>query len=483
MKCALVWFRRDLRVHDNQPLLSASASGLPVVGLYCLDPREYGVTGFGYPKTGAHRARFILESVAELRDNLNKLGIPLLVRLGKPEEVIPELNQSGLDLVEVHAHDELGTEESYVQQQVKDSLGEAELYTYFGHSLVHPEDLPFPLEELPKLYTPFKQRILKSQERCIRSMLPLPERQSVSLAVEEGDLPELAALGLADDELPPQPVFTGGSSAGRKRLTYYFHEQDNISRYSETRNGMLEPDASSKLSPYLALGCLSPRFVYWSLKEAEAARSVNESTQGFLDELLWREYFIYVHRKHGSRIFAAGGLDGKRLEWSSDPALLQAWTEGETGYPLVDANMRELRQTGWMSNRGRQNTASFLAKNLGIDWRAGAQWFESQLLDYDVSVNYGNWCYNAAVGNDTRPYRIFNVSKQGRDYDPAGDYAKHWLPELAAVPGEQVYDVPEWTWFEQQEFGLELGKDYPFPIVEWMPSVEAFRSRLKQAKG
>ncbi|NMO95065.1 DASH family cryptochrome [Paenibacillus lemnae] len=483
MECSLVWFRKDLRVHDHEPLLRASASGRPVAGLYCFDPRDYGVTSFGFPKTGAHRARFLIESVKELRDNLHKLGMKLIVRMGRPEQVIEELAASGnLDIQEVYYHDELGSEEEETVKLVKSQHPGLAFHGFDGHSLVHPEDLPFPLEDLPKLYTPFQKIILRSQEQCVRPLLPLPKRQEAVIAAEEGDIPNLDQLGLDSSMLPSDPVFRGGSSEGRKRLKHYFYDHQHVSRYGETRNGLLEYDDSSKLSPYLALGCLSPRVVYWGLKDYEQSIAMNESTQGFMAELLWREYFIYVHRKYGDRIFFAGGLDDKKLPLSRDEKRIRAWCSGETGYPFVDANMRELQQSGWMSNRGRQNTASFLAKNLGVDWRAGAEWFESSLLDYDVSVNYGNWCYNSAVGNDTRPYRIFNVTKQGNDYDPQGAYARKWLPELQAIPSERIYEVPEFTLFDQLEYGVTLGEDYPHPIVEWMASVTAFRARLKAEK-
>ncbi|WP_422659928.1 DASH family cryptochrome [Paenibacillus sp. EC2-1] len=481
MKCSLVWFRRDLRVHDHGPLLSAAASGFPVVGVYCFDPREYGMNEFGFSKTGIHRAQFLLESVAELRRNMNKLGFKLIVRMGKPEVILSQLI-SNLEIQEIHYHIELGSEETTVEQFVRSMNTGCTFHGYYGHSLIHPEDLPFTVERLPDLYTPFQKQILQSEPGYIRKLLPLPMKGSSFVDVEEGRIPTEAELGLS--AIPTNKslasgisLIRGGSAEGRKRLRYYFYEGNFLQQYQDTRNGLLQRDDSSKLSPYLALGCLSPRYVYWSLMDYEAERGVHSSTKMFKSELLWRDFFWYVHMKYGNRIFAQSRLSGTSFQGTTDSNLIQAWMNGETGYPIVDANMRELRATGWMSNRGRQITSSFLAKNLGIDWRVGAAWFESCLLDYDVSVNYGNWCYTSGVGNDSMPYRLFNVTKQGKEYDSNGRYAKHWLPELKSVPSERIYDVPTFSLFEQLEYGLMLGEHYPYPIIDWSESVQRYRQR------
>lgn len=243
--------------------------------------------------------------------------------------------------------------------------------------------------------------------------------------------------------------------------------------YKDTRNGMLGTDYSSKFSPWLSLGCLSPRYIYKQVLQYEDQRVRNDSTYWLIFELLWRDYFRFICAKHGNKIFYPSGLQGISIPWKQDWQRFDLWREGKTGYPLVDANMRELAVTGFMSNRGRQNVASFLTKNLGVDWRMGAEWFESRLIDYDVCSNWGNWNYGAGVGNDARGFRFFNISKQAKDYDPQGDYVKHWLSELANLPANKVHEPWKLTIDEQKQYGVILGVDYPQPIVDLFKSAEA----------
>ncbi|MFD0959274.1 DASH family cryptochrome [Paenibacillus chungangensis] len=477
-KCAIVWFRNDLRVHDHEPLAQAAASGLPVVGLYCFDPRQYGKTAYGFPKTGRHRARFIRESVAVLRTNLNKLGIPLLVRQGRPEEVLTDISAS-VAISELHYHHEWGSEEREAVRFIHASHPFIRIHVYYGHNLIHPEDLPIPVKDMPVVYSMFRRRVEGAMP--VRTMIgiPAPATNHPGFELEEGELPSDNSLGITAEAC--EPAFRGGSHEGRQRLRHYFFDTGRLRVYKDTRNGLLHRDDTSKLSPYLAHGCLSPRYVYEQVKAAEAEWSGNDSTRLLVAELLWRDYFWLLHGKLGNRIFSERGLTDYGIPWSRDERLVDAWLNGRTGYPLVDACMTELRRTGFLSNRGRQNVASFLTKNLGVDWRIGAEWFESCLIDYDVSLNYGNWCYCSGVGTDHMPYRVFNVMKQGREYDPYGQYAKRWLPMLRDVPAEQVYEVHELTLIEQAACGIELGTDYPYPIVDLSASARDYKDRLHKA--
>jgi deoxyribodipyrimidine photo-lyase len=181
------------------------------------------------------------------------------------------------------------------------------------------------------------------------------------------------------------------------------------------------------------------------------------------------------------RIFKRSGLQGIDLNWQQDWPRFDLWRSGQTGFPLVDANMRELAATGFMSNRGRQNVGSFLTKNLGIDWQMGAEWFESLLIDYDVCSNWGNWNYTAGVGNDARGFRFFNIIKQAQTYDRSGSYVKHWLPELAPIPGLKVHEPWQLTADEQRQFGVKLGVDYPRPVVDLFKSARANELIYNQA--
>ncbi|MFB6276194.1 MAG: DASH family cryptochrome, partial [Halothece sp.] len=274
-------------------------------------------------------------------------------------------------------------------------------------------------------------------------------------------------------------TFRGGETAGIERLSEYIWEEDCLKVYKQTRNGMLGANYSSKFSPWLAKGCLSPRYIYEEVQAYEQARVKNDSTYWLIFELMWRDYFRFVCLKYGNAVFYQTGLQGVNIPWKQDWEQFQLWQEGKTGYPLVDANMREIAATGFMSNRGRQNVASFLTKNLGIDWRMGAEWFESLLIDYDVCSNWGNWNYTAGVGNDAREFRYFNIPKQSKTYDPNGNYLRHWLPELRNLPGDLIHEPWKLSQGKQREYGVILGRDYPRPMVDFMKSIKTNQSLMK----
>ncbi|MFM1843080.1 MAG: Cryptochrome, partial [Cyanobacteriota bacterium] len=202
-------------------------------------------------------------------------------------------------------------------------------------------------------------------------------------------------------------------------------------------------------------------------------------TYWLIFELLWRDFFRFVAQKYGDRLFYRSGLRGISLPWQWDVDLFQRWQTGQTGYPLVDANLRELALTGFMSNRGRQNVASFLCKNLGLDWRSGAAWFESCLIDYDGCSNWGNWNYTAGIGNDAREFRYFNIMKQAQQYDPQGDYVRLWIPELAPLPPDKIHQPWHLNQGEQQRFGVRLGQDYPRPCVDFWQSIKVNERRFR----
>ena len=211
-------------------------------------------------------------------------------------------------------------------------------------------------------------------------------------------------------------------------MDHYFWETKKLSQYKETRNGLIGADYSSKFSAWLAQGCISVRSIYAEVEQYENEIEQNQSTYWLKFELLWRDFFLYTAMRYGNKIFLPGGIKDKDKDWAYQPKKVQQWIEGETGDRFVDANMKELKQTGFMSNRGRQNVASYLVHRLKQDWRVGAAWFESMLIDYDVNSNYGNWIYAAGVGNDPRD-RVFNTQKQAERYDEDGAYREMWNKE------------------------------------------------------
>lgn len=471
----LIWYRNDLRLHDHEPLHEACKQKAQIIPVYCFDPRQFRQTSFGFPKTGAFRAQFLLESVSNLRQSFRSLNSDLIVRLGKPEDVIPSLVEQ-LGLTAVYYHAEVTAEELAVETALQAALKRlnTSLKRFWGHTLYHPDDLPFDLKQIPELFTTFRKQVEKHS--IVNSPLPAPHSLSaLPDSAEVGDLPMLKDLGLELPTYDRRAVlrFTGGEESALSRLEYYFWKNDRLRTYKETRNGMLGEEYSSKFSPWLALGCLSPRYIYDQVQKYENDRVRNDSTYWLIFELLWRDYFRFICAKHGNKVFLASGMQGIPIPWKQDWERFELWRQGKTGFPLVDANMRELAATGFMSNRGRQNVASFLTKNLGIDWRMGAEWFESLLIDYDVCSNWGNWNYTAGVGNDTRGFRFFNILKQSKDYDPQGEYVKHWLPELAKLPASKVHEPWKLLAVEQQRFEVRLGVDYPNPVVDLFKSAEA----------
>lgn len=476
----VVWFRRDLRVHDHDRLSKAARSGEPVFPLYVFDHGDHEHAEFGrtrardFPRVGPFRARFLLESVAQLRDSLRALGSDLIVRIGDPATIVPQLADE-LRARTVSFEELPGTEEAALEGQTRSSL-EASGVTpesSWTHTLTSLRDLPFDVRDTPEVFTQFRKRVEK--ETTPLPALDPPRSLPGLPAVDVGHLPSLNQLGVDAFEPDSRAVlaFRGGESAGLERLEEYFWKLDRLKTYKDTRNGLVGANYSSKLSPWLALGCVSARRVESEVLRYESERVANRSTYWMVFELRWRDYFQFIVRKHGRRVFRPSGLQGIPVPWRHDETAFEAWRTGNTGIPLVDASMRELRLTGSQSNRGRQIVGSFLTKNLGIDWRWGAEWFESQLIDHDVASNYGNWNYTAGIGNDARGFRYFNVETQAAKYDPRGEHALRWLPELEAPFGEQVHEIA--THDERADSA------YPERVVDLDESVRVHRDAWERA--
>ncbi|MGB5632402.1 MAG: DASH family cryptochrome [Waterburya sp.] len=470
----LIWYRNDLRVHDLLALDEAIQQEAEIIPVYCFDDRTFAKTSFGFRKMGNYRAQFLIESVADLRSSLEKLGSNLVVRRGLPEIIIPAIAEQ-LKVDRVCYSKEVTAEEKQVENQLNQALlaKKIQVNTYWSATLYSPENLPFSIDQIPELYTNFRKQVEQKSE--INQSIPTPNKLPPLPDIEIGQIPTLADFNLSTPEFDDRRVlrFKGGETKAIKRLQDYFWQQDCLRDYKQTRNGMLGANYSSKFSVWLALGCISPRYIHDQIIKYEVERVKNDSTYWLIFELIWRDFFRFIVAKHGNQVFKIGGMQGVVIPWKEDWKRFDLWREGQTGYPLIDANMRELATTGFMSNRGRQNVASFLTKNLGIDWRMGAEWFESLLIDYDVCSNWGNWNYTAGVGNDARGFRYFNITKQTKDYDPQGDYIKHWLPELASLPGEKVREPWKLSQNEQKRYGVRIGVDYPRPVVDFFKSVKA----------
>lgn len=467
----IVWFRQDLRLHDNEALTDALKNGEEVIPIYVFDERVFtGKTRFGFPKTGKYRANFIIESVNDLRQRLRALGSELYVRVGKPEEEIFSIAREARTSW-VFCNRERTEEEIEVQDALERklwSIGQEVRYSR-GKMLYYTADLPFPVTHTPDIFTHFRKEVERFVP--IREVLPTPtseDFQPLTINLPTGDIPSLENFGQESFESDPRMVipFKGGESEGLKRLQYYLWETDLIANYKKTRNGLNGGDYSSKFAPWLSQGCLSPKMVYSEIKKYERERTQNDSTYWLIFELLWRDFFRLMGKKYGNKIFQKLGTRGAiNHPAKNDYQLLQVWIEGRTGVPFIDANMKELAHTGFMSNRGRQNVASFLVKDLSVNWQMGADYFESMLLDYDPCSNYGNWNYIAGVGSDPRENRYFNILAQAKKYDPKGVYVKRWLPELSNLPADIIHRPDVISSQQELTYNFHLGEDYPKSMV------------------
>ncbi|GAA5982277.1 hypothetical protein JCM11641_006247 [Rhodosporidiobolus odoratus] len=550
----LTLHRNDLRIHDNallhHPHASPESEGVThVLPLYVFDERfielgqlpDYQRQGpeartrlCGFWRTSAFRARFLCEGVYDLQKNLQHRGSDLLIRFGKMDEVCAQiakaLKDNGDEVREVLLQEEFYSEEKAIERKLRKKLAEfgVPLRTFDQVPLIHPDDLPFPVANLPDVFTPFRKRV-EQLPHLGRAPLHVPERfkpfppppatspypgyGSASLPSQnclEWVLPhllkpledtfQLQALDSGKSAFP----FKGGESSALQRVEWYFRgaaaeaeakgEEPPVQRYKETRNGLLGHAYSTKLSPFLCLGMISPREVIAAIDDFEKQFGHHQSAYWLRFELLWREYFLFISRKYGTTLFTLGGFEALTDPKQAAPKLRPGWwntwdrsapraesvekeqaaikwMRGETGVPFIDANIAELRGSGFMSNRGRQNVASFLTKDLQIDWRIGAEFFESHLIDFEPSSNWGNWQYVAGVGNDPRASRQFNPVKQGNEYDPYGHYIRTWLPSLTEVPNPKIH-CP-WT-LPLEDFNRFIAPGtYPtHPVIEqpgWKP--------------
>ncbi|RKN78394.1 DASH family cryptochrome [Ulvibacterium marinum] len=425
----LVWFRNDLRVRDNISLAKA-CSGNQVLGIYCFDPVLFRIGDYGFKKTERFRARFLIETIIQLKDNLKKLNIPLFVYVDNPEKRIPKFIGEH-DVHTVFLQKEWTQEENETRDavvaKVSSSVNFEESYDQF---LFHPDDIPYvSFQQIPRVFTKFRKKC-ETYTR-VRPVLESPKaKPSTNLIENNTVVPSLRDLGLSNlsNDTRTAFPFQGGETNAQKRVQDYFWETQKLAFYKKTRNGLVGQGYSSKLSPWLANGSISARTIYWEVKEFERTVKKNQDTYWLVFELIWRDFFKYVSLKHGNQIFRIEGILNKKYDWKTSKKITEQWISGQTEDPFINANMREIARTGWMSNRGRQNVASFWSRVLEQDWRIGAAYFESMLLDYDVHSNWGNWMYNSGVGNDPRN-RIFNSKRQAERYDPNGKFQALWLQE------------------------------------------------------
>jgi deoxyribodipyrimidine photo-lyase len=436
----LFWFRNDLRLHDqralSQAMTHAQQHAQPLLLVYVHEPVQDEPTAWGFARMGSHRRRFLADTLQELHTALQARGQHLVLLHGAVNDVLPRCaHQVNADTVFC---EDIAAPEEQAQVQGLTDAG-LKVQTLWQSSLIELTALPFDVADMPQVFTSFRQRI---EAAGLRPLPPLaaPTRLPARPAVELHQLPGWVASaaellqvpkGLAAHDRSNFPYTAAHCQGGESRALAHLHHYLTPpwpDRYKQTRNALQGEHTSSHWSPWLATGALSARTIWAALHAYEQQHGANDGTYWLWFELLWRDNFRFLHLQHGRQLYAARGLSSlpRPSHFSKE---FQRWRSGHTGEPMVDAGMRELAHTGFTSNRMRQIVASYLVHDLACDWRAGAAWFESQLVDFDVYSNQGNWLYISGRGTDPRQGRRFNPVKQTQDHDPQGRYQKVWLSQ------------------------------------------------------
>lgn len=453
MKSAVWWIRRDLRLADNQALASALAQADSVIPVFVLDPALLRLR-----RTGANRLAFLLSGLRRLDSDLRARASCLIVRQGNPRQELTRL------LAETGA-EAIYAEEDYSPYARRRDVSVAErLPLRLVSSLtVHPPSAVLKADGTPyTVFTPFSRAWKALPPPTATSLIPAPSRIRTLDNIPSQPIP-------AEPCLPPYVPFLPGEARALAHLSA-FADSDNpaIYRYANERNRMDLP-GTSQISSYLRFGMLSARQAVAVAHSAIAAApnaQARKSAETWLGELIWREFYISILYHFPNVARQAFRPNLRDISWRNDPDEFAAWHQGRTGYPVIDAAMRQLEQTGWMHNRARMIVASFLVKDLLMDWRWGEQWFMQHLVDGDLAANNGGWQWTAGVGTDAAPYfRVFNPVLQGEKFDPDGAYVRCWAPELTNVPTQFVHKPWEMSAEQQRVSGCIVGQNYPEPIV------------------
>ena len=456
MTTAIWWIRRDLRLGDNQAL-AAAARHAQVIPVFILDGALWHSEW-----VGEKRLAFLVASLRELEQELQARGSRLVVRQGSPLPVLTELVQE-TNAAAIYAEADYSP---YARQRDAAIARVLPLQLQPGVSLFAPGDVLKQDGTPYVVYTPFSKVCKTLPQPTAADLLPAPEHLPGPVDIPSLPLPDKPVL-------PATVPFGPGAVEAQRRLEVFAGQWHGpIAGYAEQRD-RLDLDGTSTLSPYLRFGMVSIRQVvvkaWQGIAAAHAAgdKAAQRGAEVWLNELLWREFYMHIlyHFPHVRRGSFRAEYDG--MAWRTDEAQLAAWQAGLTGFPVVDAAMRQMNETGWMHNRGRMIVASFLVKDLLINWQAGEKWFMQQLVDGDPAANNGGWQWTAGTGTDAAPYfRIFNPVNQSQKFDPAGDYIRRWVPELAHVPTRYIHVPWEMPLAEQRATGCFIGQTYPTPLID-----------------
>ena len=455
----ILWFRNDLRLSDHPALTAAAETDAPILPLYILDDETPGRLCMG----GASRW-WLHGSLASLAKDLKQRGGELCLRRGKAAEVIEALlAETGASAV--HATRGYEPWETALEKDVTHAcMASGAAFRIFGGRLLFEREAIVTGDGKPyRVFTPFWKACLAAD----RPRVPLPEPKRLRFAVATSDRLEDLQL------LPKRPDWAGGlretwkpgETAAKARLGDFIDR--HLARYAEDRS-RLDLDATSHLSPHLHFGEISPNQVWHAVTHAAArGGGKDRGAESYLRELGWREFSYHLLHHYPAMPAATLRPEFAVFPWRDDLAALSAWQRGETGYPIVDAAMRELWHTGFMPNRARMIAASFLVKHLLIPWQRGAAWFLDTLVDADLANNSASWQWVAGCGADAAPYfRIFNPVLQGAKFDPDAAYVRRWVPELSGLPAPDIYAPWQAPELALAQANIKLGKTYPLPIVD-----------------
>ncbi len=455
MQTAIWWIRRDLRLTDQTALTAALQEAGDVVPLFVIDPALTEAKNAS-PK----RQVFLQQALQSLDGELRQRGSRLILRRGSPAEVLAQVAaESGAAAIYAEAD-----YSPYARRRDAAVAHSLPLKLVGGPSLHHPEAVVKADGTPYTVYTPY-MRAWKSQ--------PLPRPDSILPAPSRIPFPALELVSeIGELNLPTDAaqIFPANEAEAQHRLMAFAEgATPRVFQYVDLRN-RLDLNGTSQLSPYLRFGMISARQAVVAVQVAEVRATeglARKSAETWLNELIWREFYMTILYHFPDVLQQSFRADLRQIPWRNDVQEFAAWCEGRTGYPIVDAGMRQLAHTGWMHNRARMIVASFLVKDLLVDWRWGEGFFMEHLLDGDPAANNGGWQWTAGTGTDAAPYfRIFNPVLQGEKFDPAGEYIRQWVPELTNVPDERIHKPWEMTELLQAEVGVKIGRDYPQPVVD-----------------
>jgi len=463
---AIWWIRRDLRVTDNQALAAARERAECVLPVFVIDPHLVENSH----RTADRRRRFLWAGLRALDADLRARGSRLTVRRGEPSQVLRQLvDETGAAVVVAEAD-----VTPYAVRRDAAVGAVAPLVTTEGLTVYPPGTQRTKSGAPYAVFTPFKRAWLGGSLPTRRSLVPRPRRLTSP--------PDVASESIPDDPAPPQ--FPASEAEAERRLTRFTDGADApILRYDERRD-RVDVDGTSALSPYLRFGMVSARRAVVRALELGAADEPTSGPGVWLSELVWREFYLGIVRHHPRVLGSSHDPKLVDVAWRDDAAGLVAWQQGRTGYPIVDAAMRQLAETGWMHNRARMIVASFLIKDLLIDWRAGERWFMRHLVDGDPAANNGGWQWTAGTGTDAAPYfRVFNPTRQAVRCDPDGDYVRRWVPVLRDIPGPRVHEPWRLAPLELEAAGVRLGHTYPHRIVDHRAAKDRALAAYTAARG